>query len=49
MGGKFLLLAAEEQLHGKMKVESNILYGCLQLIKFDIDFMAPYVSYYISR
>jgi hypothetical protein len=38
MGGKFLLLAAEEQLHGKMKVESNILYGCLQLIKFDIDF-----------
>lgn len=38
MGGQFLILASEEQLHTKMKVESIIWYGCLQLLKFDIDF-----------
>lgn len=45
MGGKFLLLVVEEQLYGKMKVESNIFYGCFQFIKFDIDFRGYCIGY----
>lgn len=44
-GWRFLVLSAEEQLYSKMKVESRIFYGYLQLVKFDIDFRGHCVGH----